>query len=225
LDLSNIEVLMVRRKDSLSYSEFIRGKYAPENTSYVRQLLENMTQPELASLKTQPFDTLWAKLWLHTDRHDQELSSARERFRSVHAVIQTATSVYTEPEWGFPKGRRYRSETDQQCAEREFYEETNIPRNSYILVKDVVFTETFTGTNGVHYEHKYFLAIPTRPIDLTQKFTLSQKREVSAVVWKTLNECRLCIRPHYMSERLELVKRVGDFVTSIEVPIPNVAEE
>lgn len=215
---------MIRRKDSMAYAEFMRGKYNPGDTAYVRRLLENMTVPELNGLKHTPFETLWGKLWLHADKHEHEYQAAADKCAAVARLIAAAKSPYPEPEWGFPKGRRYRCETDQQCAEREFFEETNIPRDGYILVKDVVFTETFLGTNGIPYEHRYFLALPRRMIEISPRLTVTQKREISAIGWMTLEQCRAHTRPHY-TERLSMLDQLGSFVASVEVPIPNVLQE
>ncbi len=57
------QLLMIRRKDSMSYTEFLRGKYSRDNPEYMHTLLKNMTQAEQWSLRTQTFDSLWVKLW------------------------------------------------------------------------------------------------------------------------------------------------------------------
>lgn len=226
IDVENIEVLMVRRKDSMSFTEFMRGKYDPEDSAYVKRLMQNMTISELNDLRSMPFDALWCRMWNYADRHDHEMPVARDKFNSVSHLLKDATSTYVEPEWGFPKGRRYRCETDIQCAEREFYEETNIPRSAYIFVKDVEFSESLIGTNGVPYQHKYFLAIVVRPdqINTLQKLTHIQKREISALEWKTVDECIERTRPHY-SGRRDLLRELTNFVKAVEVRIPNFVED
>lgn len=218
----NIELLMVRRKDSMSYTEFMRGKYDVTDISYITRLLENMTESELHELNTQPFESLWSKMWNYVDRHEHEMPIARDKFNEVSHILKDVKSVYTEPEWGFPKGRRFRCESDIQCAEREFGEETNIPRNAYIFVKDVEFNETFIGTNGIPYQHRYFLALVVRPdlINTCQKLTQVQKREISAVEWKTTEQCIQNTRPHYVG-RSDMLSELTMFVNSVEVRIPN----
>lgn len=223
LDVNNVELLMIRRKDSMSYTEFMRGKYDTTDYQYVLRLLENMTSCELSALRSQPFEALWARMWNNADKHEHEMPFAKEKFISVSHLLTSAKSVYPEPEWGFPKGRRYRCESDVQCAQREFFEETNIPRNAYILVKDVEFKETFLGTNGIPYEHKYFLAILTQPsqFNLHQKFTCIQKREISAIGWKTMSDCMMLTRPHYTGREQMLID-LSLFVGTVEVRIPNI---
>jgi len=41
-------------------------------------------------------------------------------------LIHENPTIWEEPEWEFPKGRRKRDETEMICAIREFQEETNI---------------------------------------------------------------------------------------------------
>jgi hypothetical protein len=59
------EYLMVQRKDSLSFVEFIRGKYNVQNRGYLLRLLANMTTAERELLATQTFDQLWQGFCLY----------------------------------------------------------------------------------------------------------------------------------------------------------------
>jgi 8-oxo-dGTP pyrophosphatase MutT (NUDIX family) len=217
-DINDVEVLMVRRKDSMSFTEFVRGKYDPARTDYVRTLIENMTKAEIVRLLNEPFDQIWAKMW--TDRRDHELVIARERFEIVKPLLTSASSTYDEAEWGFPKGRRMRCESDTLCAEREFYEETNILRRSYLVVNGVQLEETFLGTNNIPYQHRYFIGLLSEPFDIHQKFTDMQRREISAIGWKTLSECMDLTRPHYV-QRSSILEQLVRIVQVFEVRLPN----
>jgi len=211
-DLPNI--LMVRRKDSMAFTEFLRGKYELENLAYVVNLLSNMTKSEHELLQKHTFDELWTIHWgVGRDHHSKEFEMSKERFNQlkISELVQGLIG-YDESEWGFPKGRRAPRETDMECALREFSEETNISRDSYVICKNLLLTETFIGTNGVPYRHDYFVAVLREPdsIDLEQAMTTMQKREVSAIEWKTIEQCRAITRPHYIQrpELLESFKRI-----------------
>jgi 8-oxo-dGTP pyrophosphatase MutT (NUDIX family) len=211
---------MIRRKDSMSFTEFLRGKYSTHPPEYLGVLLSNMTQPEQQMIRTQPFDTLWTRLWGYgVEHHYNEYPQARHQFDmlDINALLDTYPSIYTEPEWGFPKGRRVRCETDIECATREFFEETNIPRDSYAILKGVVVSETFRGTNGVMYKHIYHVAIVTdaSKIQLDQKFTTMQRREISAISWKSLEECSQLSRPHYV-DRARILSELKDILLTFE---------
>lgn len=224
VDPDSSRLLMVRRKDSMSYMEFIRGKYDPTEIMYVCQLFENMTIPEQTVILNETFETLWTKLWgPGRDQHSVEYESAKTKFESLDkkAIISLVPSKYAEPEWGFPKGRRMRGESDLDCATREFYEETNIPRNAYTVCTNLIFSETFTGTNGIHYKHVYFVALLTDPslVNIKQKLTVTQRREVSAVAWKTFDECRQVTRPHY-TERKSMLADIERAIQTFETLDP-----
>lgn len=221
LNTEDIEVLMVRRKDSMCYTDFVRGKYDPIDKMYIRTLLDNMTQQEITRLKTETFEALWTRLWNNSDKHEYEMKFAKDKFEGSKPDIDASVSVYTEPEWGFPKGRRLKCESDQGCAEREFYEETNIPRSSYTMVSGLQLEETFHGTNRILYRHKYFVAVLSRPfmIDIHQRFTTMQKREISAIGWKTMADCMNLTRPQY-TQRREMLHSLSALAESVEVRLP-----
>jgi 8-oxo-dGTP pyrophosphatase MutT (NUDIX family) len=96
-----------------------------------------------------------------------------------------------------------RGETDLACAVREFTEETNIPREAYVLLNNIILEETFTGLNGVRYKHLYYVGLLQSPelVNLTQKFTPMQRREISGIAWKTLAEALFLVRPHHVERR------------------------
>jgi 8-oxo-dGTP pyrophosphatase MutT (NUDIX family) len=207
---TNIQVLMIRRKDSMSFAEFMRGKYDVTDHDYVSTLVKNMTLKEQAGIASDQFELLWRQLW-GDDRSSSDFTPSREKFNQLDrvALMRENLSVYTEPEWGFPKGRRMRGETDMACAVREFGEETNIPREAYTVLKNIMFEETFMGLNNVRYRHVYFVAMLTQPdlVNLTQRFTSMQRREISGIAWKTLDEANALVRPHHI-ERLGMLSRL-----------------
>lgn len=207
VDPDAIRVLMIRRKDSMSFAEFLRGKYDPTNIPYVSTLVKNMTLKEQVAIATESFETLWKNLW-GDDRSSSDFQTSKDRFYQLDrmALMRDNLSEYTEPEWGFPKGRRMRGETDLACAVREFNEETNVPRDAYVLLNNILLEETFTGLNGVRYKHIYYVALLTHPdlVNLTQKFTPMQRREISGLAWKTLREADALIRPHHVERRAML---------------------
>jgi hypothetical protein len=59
----SIQFLLIQRKDSLSFVEFIRGKYNSHENEYIGLLLRGMTQKEHDLLLTKSFDELWNGVW------------------------------------------------------------------------------------------------------------------------------------------------------------------
>jgi len=109
----------------------------------------------------------------YNNRYKLEESISNDKFNALIAGVTIENDSYslksiidesqkygqwTEPEWGFPKGRRNTNETDYECAIREFSEETGFSKNIIKPVHNVIpFEEIFTGSNYFSYKHKYFL--------------------------------------------------------------------
>ena len=51
-----LELLMVRRRDSMSYTEFVRGKSEVTDTDYILRLLNNMTVRERNRIAIESFE-------------------------------------------------------------------------------------------------------------------------------------------------------------------------
>ena len=216
---NNIQYLLICRKDSLGYVEFMRGKYPLYNQDYIQNIINEMTVQEKANLLTKEFNVLWKELWgdYYGIQYKTEEKTANDKFNQIREgihlfndtffnleqLIQNSTTNWTEPEWGFPKGRRNYNENDLQSALREFSEETGIAKNKISIIKNLIpFEEIFTGSNFKSYKHKYFLAYSNHK-DLSNY----QKSEVSKSKWMTLNEAIKLIRP-YNLERIELLKDI-----------------
>jgi len=153
------------------------------------------------------------------DHSSNEYTISKDKFASLdrEQLVADFASVYSEPEWGFPKGRRVRTETDLECAIREFGEETNVPREAYVVLNNILLEETFTGLNGVQYRHVYFVALLSKPelVNLGQKMTYMQKREISGIGWKTMVECHGYVRPHHV-ERAKMLDQLTEIVRTYE---------
>ena len=63
----DLKFLMIQRKDSISYVEFIRGKYNIDKSDYLFWLFSDMTEKERQNIYNNDFKTLWNKLWMNHD--------------------------------------------------------------------------------------------------------------------------------------------------------------
>jgi 8-oxo-dGTP pyrophosphatase MutT (NUDIX family) len=218
IPIETSNVIMVRRRDSMSFAEFMRGKYDPADTEYVGRLVGNMTMEEQTGVLLLSFEELWRTMW-NGDPSSPDFAIAHEKFNQLNrsVLVNANRSPYTEPEWGFPKGRRIRGESDLDCAIREFSEETNVPRNSYVVLRNIKLEETFKGLNDIQYRHVYFVALLKHPdqVNLFQRFTPMQRREISAIAWKSFEECDALVRPHHL-QRKEMLDNLRSIVETFE---------
>jgi 8-oxo-dGTP pyrophosphatase MutT (NUDIX family) len=213
--IDNIQFLLIQRKDSLSFVEFIRGKYNPNDDEYIGRLLRNMTFSEHVLLMTSTFDQLWNAVWgetsnLKTHKNDYENSERKysQIYSKLHYLVKNNPTKWTEPEWGFPKGRRNPHETDINCAVREFQEETSLKRNEFHIIQNTFpISETFFGSNQVHYCHKYYIAICNKEIEVKMMMeNPHMAREIGAIQWCSLDEAISKIRPDNVEKREVLLK-------------------
>jgi hypothetical protein len=54
-----IQYLLIRRKETLGYIDFMRGKYSVHNKDYIMNMLKQMTRHEKQQLTCGDFEKLW----------------------------------------------------------------------------------------------------------------------------------------------------------------------
>ena len=225
----NISYLMIRRKDTLGFVDFMRGRYSLFNKTYLMNIINEMTIKEKIKLKTMDFDKLWSELWLgtSTSQYKNEGRISKEKFNSLKkgiivngeeitldSLIKESTTRWEETEWGFPKGRRNYNEKDLVCAIREFIEETGYNKNELKIIHNISpYEEIFTGSNFKSYKHKYFLANIDFCVETTDGY---QKSEVSEMRWMNINECLQKIRP-YNYEKIDIIKKVHTVLNNYRI--------
>ena len=147
-----IKYLMIQRKDSLCYVEFVRGNYQLGNKNYITKMFERMTFEEKEFLNTNDFDTIWRNLWTDNKKNNNMMKNTKSKFIQLSQgydllqkdnttctvtldnIVKKSKHCLQEQEWEFPKGRRKLGEKDHQCALREFCEESNIEEHEVSLL-------------------------------------------------------------------------------------------
>jgi 8-oxo-dGTP pyrophosphatase MutT (NUDIX family) len=226
---NKIKYIMIQRKDSLSFMEFIRGKYNVNDILYIRQLVSSMTLNEKNLLINKQFDEIWNYAWYQNNasniKHTTEYIESKHKFEYLvsNNILSSITNnvmhvVDQEQEWGFPKGRRKLKESDIDCAVREFCEETRLTSNDIQILEDILpFEEIFFGTNNVLYKHTYYIAkIKDKdiPISVDQN-CVEQMREVRALNWFCYEEVLQRIKL-YNIERHQIIQKTHSIIMDYE---------
>jgi len=222
-----IYYLMIRRKDSFGYIDFIRGKYNVNNIYHLQKKINEMSLLEKDNLLTQSFEDLWRKMWGRVTvnplyKNEANNSNIKyellmngidynDRTYFLKDLIDESTTHWKETEWEFPKGRKNYQEKDVDCALRECNEETGIDIEKIQLIDNIIpYEELFIGSNHKFYKHKYFIAVykpDTDNInDLSTGSLQFQQAEVSKLEWKTYDECMESIRPYHLEKKTVLRK-------------------
>ena len=216
------EFLMIRRKDSLGYVDFIRGKYPINNKLYLQNIIDEMTLDEKNNLLNKTFDVLWKNLWGDSNniQYRSEGDVSKEKYNSIclnntlQSVIKNSKTKWTTPEWGFPKGRRNYQEKDLNCALREFEEETGYSKKSIKIIQNLLpIEEIFTGSNYKSYKHRYYISFMDSNENPSNDY---QKTEVSKLEWMTLEKCLNHIRP-YNLEKIEVITNINKILNEYRI--------
>jgi 8-oxo-dGTP pyrophosphatase MutT (NUDIX family) len=211
----DIQFLLIQRKDSLSFVEFIRGKYIPTDEAYIGKLLRGMTKAEQELLKVKTFDELWKGVWGESSNvksHKNDYENSDKKYNQIKPILDKLINInpsnWDEPEWGFPKGRRNPHESDINCAIREFQEETALKRQDITILQNILpISETFFGSNQVHYCHKYYISLCNSDIEVKMNMeNPHMAREIGAIKWCSLDEATSKIRPDNVEKREILLK-------------------
>jgi 8-oxo-dGTP pyrophosphatase MutT (NUDIX family) len=226
LTKDGFKYLMIRRKNSFGFIDFIRGKYSTNNYQHLVILFDEMSMNEKQLIKTNDFKTLWKNMWgiqetENTKQNKPEESISQKKFEllkngvpignndeiiTLDDLINNSKTNWEETEWEFPKGRRNFQEKDLDCALREFEEETGLSKNNINIVENLIpFEELYMGSNHKSYKHKYFLGYIDNIDDCLNNY---QETEVSKIEWKTFDECLSSIRP-YNLEKKQLITNIN----------------
>lgn len=213
-----IQFLMIRRKDSFGYIDFLRGKYMIHNKEQLQEIFNEMSTSEKERILQNDFTSLWNMMWGETSnlyQYKNEENNSQKKFDllkngiwlndefvSISSLIENSRSKWLETEWEFPKGRRNYQEKDIDCAVREFEEETGYSQEDITIIENIIpFEEIFIGSNHKSYKHKYYLAYMDKTDNDNDSIENFQKTEVSKMEWKTLDECLESIRPYHLEKK------------------------
>ncbi len=231
----NLQILMIKRKDSLHFVEFVRGKYNIDNISYLKKMFQQITPKERQLILTKSFGELWQYVWGTINprnyRNDFEqsqikfnqlktLSGINDTSKSlIQDIFDETPSLWDEPEWGLPKGRRNPNESDIDCAIRETIEETGLSLHQLRIFDSInPFMESFIGDNGVHYCHKYYLAMINNNHSSDIHYNLENyhmTREIGDIKWININDACNLIRPISI-DKIQTIKNAIKTITTFQ---------
>lgn len=230
--------LQIQRKDTIGFIDFVRGKYKLNDVQYIIKLISIMTKTEQNNLLTKTFDALWNTIWIDNSRKTIEkykrcYEVSKKKFlkiRNSGVIIDgkcvllenliDMSSYHTETEWGFPKGRREKNETNLECACREVYEETGLQENKDYIVhsKYDPITINFKGVNDVSYRHIFYIGevrdLRKFNIQLNKKNKF-QCREIRDIKWHQTSDVLKRTRSYnytYMNKIINILNSYEPFL-------------
>ena len=228
----NIKYLMIMRRNSFTYIEFMRAKYDLLDPDYIQTLFNHMTMYERELVLKNKFNFLWNTLWnikkngMTNPKNKSDfykgiikfnilqngfLNQKDGKFYSMKYFVENSKKNYRYPEWYFPKGRRNQFESNINCAKREFIEETDIRYGDFQVLHELdKYEEIHKGTNDVNYRTVFYVAKHNK--DRTPVFNFRnknkfQKQEIGDVKWMTINEILPMFRD-YEQTKINMIKKL-----------------
>ena len=243
-DVSTLKFLMIRRKFSLGFMDFILGKYSINNLEYIYRIFNEMTIHEKVRIMSETFDQLWFSVdYNRLDLEDVYLTddlrkkieseylvskkkfllikngyiNKHNQYINLYQVIKNSRYNWLEQEWEFPKGKRKMNESNLDAAIREFSEETNFPEDNLdIVLTDQPIIEKYFGSNNKKYKHIYFVGRANKYIDYnTRQLTPHQNIEISNIRWMTYGEAMRAIRPYQIEKKMALTQVLKYIINNV----------
>lgn len=211
-----IKYLLVQRKDTMGYIDFVRGKYDSRmnKEEIFRVLIGEMTMKEKKKLLMLTFDEIWADMWMNKDSRifKNDYETAKKKFNNINIKDMINASLietkWEDTEFSIPKGRRNNSERVLDCAIREFSEETGYKKENIKIINNYKpVEEVFFGSNGVAYKHIYYIAeINTEVIPEIDYTNVLQAGEIKSINWFSYNEAMNVFRNYDTTKRAVIHK-------------------
>jgi len=215
---NKIKFLLVQRKHSLNYINFIRGLYNETDYEQLKEIFSYMSKEEINKIYKYDFSYLWSELWNKTANkkiYQKEYYDSMNKFNylkdnNLIKKLYKIGSIYDSPEWEIPKGKKNYNETNLECAMREFNEETGINNDQYSIFKNIyTLHDNFIGTDSNNYRHVYYIGLYNNyeNIDNININNIKSKDEISQVKWCTWDEAISLIRPYHQN-RINIINKV-----------------
>lgn len=218
------KILMINRKDSLCYIDFIRGKYKLNDKIYIYKLFSRMSEMEIKNIKTQEFPKLWKTLWNIKNNNfyiKQDYIRSYNKFNKVKLKYNFDNiKGYNNSEWEIPKGKKHKNELNKVTACRELEEETNIKSVDYKLIQNIVpLTEIFVGENNIIYKNIYYFGICLNSSNIfINSKNQDQINEIKDVKFFTKTEAINKIRD-YNTTKKDIILNIFDVIDNTNFEI------
>ena len=230
-DQTTSKLLMIQRKHSICYIEFLRGKYITNSDDYIIGLFRRMTDHEKDKLLSESFLELWQSLWIDVDNIKQKFKDEYIKSEKKYLFLKKQGKIkelydktkgsFSETEWEFPKGRRNEHEKNIECAIREIEEETGLIVDQNFMIYNNIYplVDAYQSFNKVNYKHVYYIArILNKEITDSIKVdqnNIHQMKEINNLLFLTKGECIEKIRD-YNHNKIKLIEQLFNFTDAFE---------
>ena len=219
-----VTFLMVKRKHTYSYIQFVKGNYNLSCPGKIIELIQLMTYSEHQKIKDcVNFKELWDDVCCnYTTSIDKNAELAFSNIRNgirgnikLNDYLSAIPIPFHTSDWGFPKGKKNSSETSYDAAVRETYEEIGVSIDSYRLMDNETCKEDLIGTDKNNYSYTYHVGMPKKQLSFVK-----DKYEIGGISWLpyivAINNIRI-----YNYSRISILTDLFNKIISILTKIDN----
>jgi len=248
---NRIEYLMIRRKDTLGFMDFMRGKYSIYNKEYILNLLKEMTIVEKEKLKTHDFKTLWNELWNKPAElsYKTEEAISMEKFNTLKCGVLLQHDTENTSEWQSNTSISYDLNTLIEISNQrdDIWHEPewgfpkgrrNIHENDYDCALRECQEETGYDTSlfklvenicpfeetfiGSNYKlYRHKYYLMYMSTPQPVEYTYDES-EISKIEWKSFDDCMSSIRG-YNLEKKRMIENIHEMLLLHMFPVNNCA--
>ena len=222
--LESIKFLMVRRKFTLGFIDFMKAQWEPKNVNYLIYIFSNMGKKEVDYILNNMEGDKWMNIfdlfWIRDGKinFDRKKEEFGRKFVELKNLPQWNVEYYCidialgnkKPHWGFCKGRRENSETNYQTAIRETSEESNnnvvLLENLQELKEDIIITK-YDGTTS-RLRNIYYLGLlnSNAKAEYNPDLLIAHKSEIGAIGFYTYMDGISLISPEHEEKKNALTQ-------------------
>jgi ADP-ribose pyrophosphatase YjhB (NUDIX family) len=193
------EVLMVKKKCTYAFLNFLLGKYKMSDKKGLKHLFNSMTQKEKYSILEYDFDKLWSLALNRVPQYDiksENYNLYSDKYTKFYKTFNKKNKLFMMLNqsksagdiWDYPKGRSKINEKPLNTAIREFCEETGASLNDFQLMLHLKPIQQNYKYNNYYYTITYFIAVAKQHWKPRIHFSsYEQMLEVDDICWVQQN--------------------------------------
>lgn len=206
------EMLMVKKRCTYNFVEFVLGHYTGNNRARLLYLFNGMTNDEKLTIMSLDYGNIYYKVFLTNPDspqfnkdgysadnlarykvYKQKFMDAfvRDGGQKLRDIVEKSTNIETI--WEIPKGRKSDpKEKELNCAVRETMEETGVTDFEYNLLMDISPRRMTHMDVNIRYSNWFYIAVikdQTYEPQVSFK-NMQQVSEVVNMAWMTLDQIK-----------------------------------
>lgn len=215
----SVKFLLVQRRHSYSLVEISRGNFYVDDKAMMDNLMGDLSYEECCMI----VDNDYREFMLRVTGADICNGSHTVDVSAKYSCLQNLLRKYISSkhrvdfphlEWGFPKGRREKNESNLRCGIREFCEESSYASDQIMVLSSMnEIKEIFRGTDNIMYQMIYNLSL-LLDFDHEPVVNKYNSGEVAKISWMSIEDLNVKLR-HDQVEKKKIIIEIYKFIVNV----------